>query len=75
MTKNHAPDNRTAAQKFMDRMDKLRAIFGPAQRSSITHDMTAENKTSLAQAQAQMESEFETVTRPDGSTYIVPRQS
>jgi hypothetical protein len=37
------------AQRFMRATGKLRAIFGPANRSELTHE------------------------RPDGSTYVVPK--
>ena len=51
---------------------KLRAIFGPANRSSLGHEMTAENRKLLAQREAQTQ-HWQTVRRPDGSTYVVPR--
>jgi aspartate/methionine/tyrosine aminotransferase len=47
-------------------------IFGPANRSSLGHDMTEENRRLLAQRQAETQ-QWETVTRPDGSTYVVPK--
>jgi hypothetical protein len=61
-----------ASQRFMRATGKLRAIFGPANRSSLIHDMTEENRRLLAQRQAETQ-QWETVTRPDGSTYVVPR--
>ena len=51
---------------------KLKAIFGPANRSSLVHDMTEENRRLLAQREAETQ-QWETVHRPDGSTYVVPR--
>jgi aspartate/methionine/tyrosine aminotransferase len=51
---------------------KLRAIFGPASRTSLIHDMTEENRRLLAQREAETQ-QWETITRPDGSTYVVPR--
>jgi hypothetical protein len=51
---------------------KLRAIFGPANRSSLVHEMTEQNKQLLEQRQAETQ-QWETVRRPDGSTYVVPR--
>lgn len=35
-----------ASQRFMRATGKLRAIFGPANRSSLVHDMTEENRKS-----------------------------
>jgi hypothetical protein len=61
-----------ASQRFMRATGKLRAIFGPANRSSLIHDMTEENQRLLAQREAETR-QWETVTRPDGSTYVVPR--
>lgn len=67
------PDNKdNASQRFMRATGKLRAIFGPANRSSLVHDMTDENRRLLAQRQAESQ-QWETITRPDGSTYVVPR--
>ncbi|ELT43262.1 hypothetical protein G205_19561 [Arthrobacter nitrophenolicus] len=67
------PDNKdNASQRFMRATGKLRAIFGPANRSSLVHDMTEENRKLLAQRQAESQ-QWETITRPDGSTYVVPR--
>jgi hypothetical protein len=51
---------------------KLRAVFGPASRTSLIHDMTVENRRLLAQREAETQ-QWETLTRPDGSTYVVPR--
>jgi aspartate/methionine/tyrosine aminotransferase len=51
---------------------KLRAVFGPASRTSLIHDMTEDNRRLLAQREAETQ-QWETVTRPDGSTYVVPR--
>ena len=58
--------------KFMNATGKLRVIFGPANRSSMTHEMTEENKRLLVQREAETQ-KWETVTRPDGSTYVVPK--
>ncbi|MCU1530910.1 MAG: hypothetical protein JWO49_481 [Arthrobacter sp.] len=60
------------AQRFMRATGKLRAIFGPANRSSLVHEMTEQNKELLEQRQAETQ-QWETVRRPDGSTYVVPR--
>ena len=61
-----------ATQRFMRATGKLRAIFGPANRSSLSHEMTEENRRLLAQREAETQ-QWETVRRPDGSTYVVPR--
>jgi hypothetical protein len=60
-----------AAQRFMRATGRLRAIFGP-NRSSLGHEMTDENKALLARREAETQ-QWETVRRPDGSTYVVPR--
>jgi hypothetical protein len=60
------------AQRFMRATGRLRAIFGPANRSSLGHEMTDENKALLLRRQAESQ-QWETVRRPDGSTYVVPR--
>ena len=65
-------DKGNASQRFMRATGKLRAIFGPANRSSLVHDMTEENRTLLAQREQETQ-QWETLTRPDGSTYVVPR--
>lgn len=56
----------------MRRTGKLRAIFGPANRSSIDHDMTKANRELLEKRQAETQ-QWETLHRPDGSTYVVPK--
>ncbi|HET8879828.1 MAG TPA: hypothetical protein VFN00_10270 [Arthrobacter sp.] len=61
-----------AAERFMRATGKLRAVFGPASRSSLGHDMTEQNRLLLAQRQAETQ-RWETIRRPDGSTYVVPR--
>ncbi|HEY9355581.1 MULTISPECIES: hypothetical protein [unclassified Arthrobacter] len=61
-----------ASQRFMRATGKLRAIFGPANRSSLVHDMTEENRKLLAQREAESQ-QWETLQRPDGSTYVVPK--
>ncbi|MET3921225.1 hypothetical protein [Arthrobacter sp. UYEF20] len=60
------------AQRFMRATGKLRAVFGPANRSSIVHEMTEQNRQLLAQREAETQ-QWETIHRPDGSTYVVPR--
>jgi hypothetical protein len=61
-----------AAERFMRATGKLRAVFGPANRSALGHEMTEQNRRLLASRQAETE-QWETVRRPDGSTYVVPR--
>ena len=53
-------------------MGKLRAVFGPAHRTSIDHDMTSENRELLGKRQAETQ-QWETRHRPDGSTYVGPK--
>jgi hypothetical protein len=65
-------EKENAAQRFMRATGKLRAVFGPANRSSLVHEMTEENKDLLARRQAETQ-QWETVRRPDGSTYVVPK--
>lgn len=60
------------AQRFMRATGKLRYFFGPAHRGTIEGDMTAANKALLAQREAEAR-QWETVTRPDGSTYVVAK--
>ncbi|MDN3935784.1 MULTISPECIES: hypothetical protein [unclassified Arthrobacter] len=62
----------SAAERFMRATGKLRAVFGPASRGSLGHDMTEQNRRLLAQREAETR-QWETVRRPDGSTYVVPR--
>ncbi|WP_345449524.1 hypothetical protein [Arthrobacter gyeryongensis] len=59
-------------QRFMRATGKLRIIFGPAHSSSLDHEMTEENKLLLARRQAEAQ-QWETIQRPDGSTYVVPK--
>lgn len=61
-----------AAQRFMRATGKLRVIFGPANRSSLGHEMTEENRHLLEQRQAETR-QWQTLRRPDGTTYVVPR--
>lgn len=61
-----------APQRFMRAMGKLRMIFGPANRSALGHEMTDQNRQLLAQREAETQ-QWETLHRPDGSTYVVPR--
>ncbi|KSU73946.1 hypothetical protein AB0N71_08460 [Pseudarthrobacter enclensis] len=72
MARRNTEDRGNASQRFMRATGKLRVIFGPANRSSLGHDMTEENRRLLAQRQAETQ-QWETVTRPDGSTYVVPK--
>ncbi len=61
-----------AAQRFMRATGKLRAIFGPANRSSLGHEMTEQNRQLLEQRQSETR-QWQTLRRPDGTTYVVPR--
>lgn len=72
MGKPDSDGKENASQRFMRATGKLRAVFGPANRSSLGHDMTEENRRLLAQRQAETQ-QWETITRPDGRTYVVPR--
>ncbi|NUT72511.1 hypothetical protein [Pseudarthrobacter sp. C4D7] len=72
MGRDKSADKGNASQRFMRATGKLRAVFGPANRSALAHDMTEENRRLLAQRQAETQ-QWETITRPDGSTYVVPR--
>jgi hypothetical protein len=56
----------------MNATGKLRAVFGPAHKSSLSHEMTEVNRRLLEQRQAETQ-QWETVRRPDGSTYVVPK--
>ncbi len=58
--------------RFMRFTGRLRTIFGPAHSSPLDHEMTAENKDLLIRQQAATE-QWATVTRADGTTYLVPR--
>ena len=60
------------AQRFMRATGRLRAVFGPAHRGTTEGEMTPENKALLAQREAEAQ-QWETVTRADGSTYVVPK--
>jgi hypothetical protein len=62
----------TMTQKFMRATGRLRIIFGPAHSSSLDHEMTEENQRLLAWRQAEAQ-QWETIRRPDGSTYVVPK--
>lgn len=59
-------------QRFMRATGRLRFFFGPAHRGTTEGEMTAANKALLAQREAEAQ-QWETVTRPDGSTYVVPK--
>ncbi len=61
-------------EKFMRATGKLRMIFGPASSSSLTHEMTEENKQLLHRQELQAQ-QWTTVRRPDGSTYLVPKDA
>lgn len=58
--------------RFMRLTGRLRAIFGPAHSSPLDHEMTAQNKELLEQAQAAAK-QWTMVRRADGSTYLVDK--
>jgi len=58
--------------RFMRFTGRLRMIFGPAHSSPLDHEMTPENKALLSAQQAATE-QWATITRPDGTTYLVPK--
>lgn len=58
--------------KLMRFTGHLRYVLGPASSSPLDHEMTAANKELLVRQQAATEA-FVTVTRADGSTYLVPK--
>ncbi len=58
--------------RFMRLTGRLRYILGPASSSPLDHEMTPENKALLESQQAATQA-FVTVKRPDGSTYLVPK--
>lgn len=58
--------------KLMRFTGRLRFIFGPAVSSPLDHEMTNENKALLVSQRAATE-QWVTVTRADGSTYLVPK--
>lgn len=60
------------AQQLMRITGHLRYILGPASSSPLDHEMTPENKALLVSQQAATDA-FTTVTRADGSTYLVPK--
>lgn len=60
------------AHRFMRATGRLRIIFGPAHSSSLDHAMTEENQRLLRQRQAET-LQWETMRRPDGSSYVVPK--
>lgn len=59
-------------ERFMNATGKLRAVFGPAHRTSIDHDMTSANRELLEKRRTETQ-QWETLHRPDGSTYVVPK--
>ena len=72
MGKGNSADRATGSQRFMRAMGRLRVVLGPANRSSLVHDMTEQNRRLLVQREAETQ-QWETLHRPDGSTYVVPR--
>jgi hypothetical protein len=66
-------EKKSRVNAFMRATGKLRFFFGPAQKSGVDHPMTEENKALLKQREAEA-SQWETITRADGSTYIIPKK-
>jgi hypothetical protein len=64
---------KSMSERFMGVTGKLRMFLGPAQKSGVDHPMTEANKELLKQREAEA-SQWETVRRADGSTYIVPKK-
>lgn len=59
-------------QKLMRFTGRLRYILGPASSSPLDHEMTPENKA-LLKSQQEATVQWTTVTRADGSTYLMPK--
>lgn len=59
-------------EAFMRATGRFRAVLGPASRTPLGDEMTEQNKALLVQRQAETR-QWETLRRPDGSTYVVPR--
>lgn len=51
---------------------KLRAVFDPANRSSLDHEMSEANRRLLEQREQESQ-QWETLRRPDDSNYVVPK--
>lgn len=64
--------NESRVSQFMRATGRARAVFGPAQSSPLDHPMTDANKALLADRVAEA-SQWETIRRADGSTYIVSK--
>jgi len=58
--------------RFMNITGKTRAILGPAEVSSINRALTPEKAAELQARQDEVEAQFRTVERADGTFYIVP---
>ncbi|WP_049822133.1 hypothetical protein [Arthrobacter sp. H41] len=71
--KEDEPARPGIVERFMRATGKARIFLGPAQSSSLDHPMTAENEALLQQQRVEAD-QWETVTRADGSTYVVPRK-
>ncbi|WP_125616828.1 hypothetical protein [Specibacter cremeus] len=62
----------SVVQKFMRFTGRLRVVFGPAVSSPLDHEMTQANRALLDQRVAET-AQWETVTRANGSTYLVAK--
>nr|WP_167525128.1 hypothetical protein [[Micrococcus luteus] ATCC 49442] len=62
-------------RKWVNATGKLRAVFGPVHhRTSLDHDMTSANRELPEKRQAETP-QWETLHRPDGSIYVVPKNT
>ncbi|CEA06971.1 hypothetical protein BN1051_00279 [Arthrobacter saudimassiliensis] len=71
--KDKAPKE-SLTSRFMRTTGKARMIFGPAATTPLDTPMTDERRRQLEEAQARDAELWETVKRPDGSSYILPRK-
>lgn len=58
--------------RFMNFTGKSRAILGPAEVSSINRELTPEKAAELKTRQAEVESQWRTIERANGTSYIIP---
>jgi hypothetical protein len=59
-------------QRFMNFTGKSRSVFGPAEVSSINRALTPEKAAELKTREQEAASQWRTIERADGSSYIVP---
>lgn len=58
--------------RFMNFTGKSRSVFGPAEVSAINSAMTPEKVAEMEARQKHIESQFRTIERADGTSYMVP---